>query len=99
MKPTARIVNLGRGSAIDEVALVRALERNALGGAALDVTTDEPLPPESPLWTAPNLFITPHTSALSSRLWQRETDLLVELLERWFAGRGLCNQVDLKKGY
>jgi phosphoglycerate dehydrogenase-like enzyme len=99
MKPTARIVNLGRGSAIDEVALVRALERNALGGAALDVTTDEPLPPESPLWTAPNLFITPHTSALSSRLWQRETDLLVELLERWFAGRELRNQVDLKKGY
>jgi D-2-hydroxyacid dehydrogenase (NADP+) len=99
MKRTARIINLGRGSAIDEVALVRALRRGELGGAALDVTTDEPLPAESPLWTTPNLFITPHTSAVSSRLWQRETDLVLELLERWFAGRELINQVDLQKGY
>lgn len=99
MKRTARIINLGRGSAIDELALVNALVRGKLGGAALDVTTVEPLPAESPLWTAPNLFITPHTSAVSSRLWQRETDLLVQLLERWFDGRELFNQVDLKKGY
>ena len=69
------------------------------GGAALDVTEIEPLPGESPLWTAPNLFITPHTSAISSRLWQRETDLLVQLLERWFDGRELFNLVDLNKGY
>jgi phosphoglycerate dehydrogenase-like enzyme len=99
MKRTARIINLGRGSAIDESALARALERGELGGAALDVATEEPLPAESPLWTAPNLFITPHTSAVSSRLWQRETDLLVQLLERWFDGRELFNRVDLTKGY
>jgi phosphoglycerate dehydrogenase-like enzyme len=99
MKRGARLINLGRGSAIDENALVSALESGQLGGAALDVTDIEPLPPESPLWTAPNLFITPHTSAISSRLWHRETDLIVTLLEQWFAGRDLSNRVDLTKGY
>jgi phosphoglycerate dehydrogenase-like enzyme len=99
MKRGARLINLGRGSAIDEAALVRALERGLLGGAALDVADAEPLPAESPLWNAPNLFITPHTSAISSRLWQRETDLIVYLLEQWFAGKELSNRVDLKKGY
>ncbi len=99
MKRGARLINLGRGSVLDEAALVRALESGQLGGAALDVTDTEPLPPESPLWTAPNLLLTPHTSAISNRLWQRETNLLVELLERWFAGRELFNLVDLSKGY
>jgi phosphoglycerate dehydrogenase-like enzyme len=99
MKRGARLINLGRGSVLDEAALVRALESGQLGGAALDVTDNEPLPAESPLWTAPNLLLTPHTSAISNRLWQRETDLLVELLERWFAGRELFNLVDLSKGY
>ena len=99
MKRGARLINLGRGSAIDEAALARALERGLLGGAALDVTDSEPLPAESPLWNAPNLFITPHTSAISSRLWQRETDLIVHLLEQWFAGKELSNRVDLTKGY
>jgi phosphoglycerate dehydrogenase-like enzyme len=99
MKPGARLINLGRGSAIDEIALARALETGQLGGAALDVTEPEPLPAESPLWAAPNLFITPHTSAISNRLWQRETDLLVQLLQRWFDGRELLNKIDLAKGY
>jgi phosphoglycerate dehydrogenase-like enzyme len=99
MKRGARLINLGRGSIIDETALVRALETGQLGGAALDVTDVEPLPPDSPLWTAQNLFITPHTSAVSSRLWQRETDLLVHLLDQWFGGRELSNRVDLAKGY
>jgi phosphoglycerate dehydrogenase-like enzyme len=99
MKRGARLVNLGRGSALDDAALVRVLESGGLGGAALDVTDVEPLPVDSPLWTAPNLLITPHTSAISSRLWQRETDLIVQLLERWFDGRELFNLVDLSKGY
>jgi phosphoglycerate dehydrogenase-like enzyme len=99
MKRGARIINLARGTLLDDVALLRALESGHLGGAAIDVTEPEPLPPDSPLWTAPNLFITPHTSAISSRLWQRETDLLVQLLERWFAGRELFNKVDLANGY
>jgi phosphoglycerate dehydrogenase-like enzyme len=99
MKPGARLINVGRGSLLDEKALIHALEKGALGGAALDVTSVEPLPPESPLWKAPNLFITPHTSAVSDRLWHRETALLMDLLERWFDGREMFNQIDFARGY
>ncbi len=99
MKPGARLINVARGSLLDEEALVRALKEGRLGGAGLDVTATEPLPPESPLWKTPNLFITPHTSAISERLWERETSLLIELLERWFDGRELTNRVDFTRGY
>jgi phosphoglycerate dehydrogenase-like enzyme len=99
MKRGARLINIGRGSLLDEAALIAALESGALAGAALDVTSIEPLPPESALWKAPNLLITPHTSALSDRLWQRQTALLVDLLERWFSGREMFNQVDFARGY
>jgi phosphoglycerate dehydrogenase-like enzyme len=99
MKPGARLINVGRGSLLDEAALIRALENGTLAGAALDVTSVEPLPPNSPLWKAPNLFITPHTSAVSDRLWHRETALLVDLLERWFDGREMFNQIDFVRGY
>jgi len=84
---------------LDEAALLWALEEGKLGGAALDVAASEPLPPESPLWKAPNLLITPHTSAISNRLWERETSLLMELLDRWFDGRELLNRVDFSRGY
>jgi len=99
MKPGARLINVGRGSLLEQAALIDALEKGALAGAALDVTAVEPLPSDSPLWKAPNLFITPHVSAVSDRLWQRETDLLINLLERWFDGRELFNQVDFARGY
>jgi phosphoglycerate dehydrogenase-like enzyme len=99
MKRGARLINVARGSLLDEAALVRALEGGALAGAALDVASTEPLPPESPLWQAPNLFLTPHTSAVSDRLWERETALLLELLERWFDGCELFNRVDFARGY
>ena len=99
MKPGARLINVGRGSLLDENALVQALESGALGGAALDVAQTEPLPAESPLWKAPNLFITPHTSGVSDRLWERQTAILIELLERWFDGRELFNRVDFARGY
>jgi phosphoglycerate dehydrogenase-like enzyme len=99
MKRGARLINVGRGSLLDEEAMIRALENGALGGAAIDVAQTEPLPADSPLWKAPNLFITPHTSALSGRLWHRQAALLLELLERWFDGRELFNRVDLSRGY
>ncbi|HLZ90744.1 MAG TPA: D-2-hydroxyacid dehydrogenase [Candidatus Acidoferrum sp.] len=99
MKRGARLINVGRGSLLDEAALRRALESGALAGAAVDVAGTEPLPPESPLWKAPNLFITPHTSAVSDHLWVRQADTLVQLLERWFDGRELFNQVDFNRGY
>jgi phosphoglycerate dehydrogenase-like enzyme len=99
MKRGARLINVGRGSLLDEAGLVVALENGTLSGAAIDVTETEPLPLTSPLWHAPNLFITPHTSAVSDRLWLRETALLLELLERWFDGRELSNRVDFERGY
>jgi phosphoglycerate dehydrogenase-like enzyme len=99
MKRGARLINVGRGSLLDEAALIRALESGALGGAALDVAQTEPLPSESPLWKAPNLFITPHTSGVSDRLWDRQAAILIDLLERWFDGRELFNQVDFARGY
>jgi phosphoglycerate dehydrogenase-like enzyme len=99
MKRGARLINVSRGSLVDEKELVCALENGTLAGAAIDVAETEPLPADSPLWKAPNLFITPHTSALSDRLWQRQTALLVELLERWFDGREMFNRVDLARGY
>lgn len=99
MKAGARLINIGRGSLLDEAALLRALQTGKLAGAALDVTAAEPLPPDSPLWKAPNLMITPHTSAVSHELWKRETELLLQLLERWFDGREMFNQVDFALGY
>ena len=99
MKRGARLINVGRGSLLDEAALIAALENGSLGGAALDVTGIEPLPEGSPLWKAPNLLITPHTSGVSDRLWERQTAILMELLGRWFEGRELFNQVDLSRGY
>ena len=99
MKPGARLINVARGSLLDEAALVHALESGALGGAALDVASTEPLPPESPLWKVPNLMITPHTSAVSDRLWVRHTEILIKLLERRFVGREMFNRVNLERGY
>jgi D-2-hydroxyacid dehydrogenase (NADP+) len=99
VKTGSRLINIGRGALLDEAALVRALEAGVLAGAALDVTGIEPLPADSPLWKAPNLFITPHTSAVSDRLWDRETALLLDLLEHWFDGRELFNLVDFERGY
>jgi phosphoglycerate dehydrogenase-like enzyme len=99
MKRGARLINVGRGSLLDEAALLRALESGALAGAALDVTGTEPLPHDSRLWKAPNLFITPHTSGVSDRLWIRQAAILVQLLERWFDGRELFNRVDFNRGY
>jgi phosphoglycerate dehydrogenase-like enzyme len=99
MKRGARLINVARGSLLDETALLTALESGALGGAALDVTGREPLPPESPLWRARNLFITPHTSAISERLWDRETELFLKLLDQWLSGKELSNRVDFSRGY
>lgn len=99
MKPTAFLINVARGSLIDEAALIETLERHAIAGAALDVAEQEPLPPESPLWSLDNVFITPHISAVSEYLWNRQTELLLDNLDRWFSGRELRNLVDLKRGY
>ena len=99
MKPSAYFMNVSRGALVDEPALISALEQRKIAGAALDVASQEPLPPENPLWKLDNAFITPHMSAVSEHLWERQTDLLMENLERWFAGDELLNRVDLNRGY
>ena len=99
MKASAYFLNVSRGALVDEPALISALEQRNIAGAALDVASQEPLPPESPLWRLDNAFITPHMSAVSEHLWERQTNLLMENLERWFAGDALLNRVDLNRGY
>jgi phosphoglycerate dehydrogenase-like enzyme len=99
MKPTSYLVNVARGSLVDEAALAKALGCGSIAGAALDVTEQEPLPAESPLWRMENVLLTPHISAASELLWDRQTELLLENLERWFSGRELRNLVDFKRGY
>jgi D-2-hydroxyacid dehydrogenase (NADP+) len=99
MKSSAYFINVARGALVDEPALIAALERRAIAGAALDVASHEPLPPESPLWKLDNAFITPHMSAVSDQLWNRQTDLLMQNLDRWFSGEELLNRVHLERGY
>lgn len=99
MKRGARLINIARGSLLDESALLAALQNAHLSGAALDVASAEPLPADSPLWKAPNLFLTPHVSGVSDHLWQRETELLLGLLDDWFAAKELSNRVDVLRGY
>jgi D-2-hydroxyacid dehydrogenase (NADP+) len=99
LKPTTILINVARGSLIDEPALVAALQTRAIAAAGLDVASQEPLPPESPLWSLGNVLITPHISGVTERHWEREAELLIDNLERWFSGRPLRNQVDLSRGY
>ena len=99
MKPTAYFLNIARGTLVDVPALLEALRAKRIAGAALDVTEPEPLPRESPLWELDNLIITPHLSALSERLWHRQAALLLDNLDRFFAGRELLNLVDKQRGY
>ncbi len=99
MKPTAWVVNIARGPIVDEAALAEALAAGRLGGAALDTFTKEPLPADSPLWTLPNVVITPHTSNSSPRVRERTLALFVENVRRYKAGEPLLNQVDFEVGY
>ena len=101
MKPTAIIVNVGRGTAIDSDALAEALKAHKLGGAALDVTDPEPLPADHPLWDCENCLITPHTSGL-----KRQADPFAKIcrratvnLENFLAGKPLESAVDVDTGY
>lgn len=99
MKPTAYFINVARGSLVDEGALTHSLLTHAIAGAALDVTSEEPLPPESPLWKLDNVLITPHVSAATEQMWERQTKLLTDNLVRWFTGQELRNRIDLSRGY
>jgi phosphoglycerate dehydrogenase-like enzyme len=99
MKPDSCLINVGRGQLVDETALALALRERKIGGAALDVFPKEPLTADSPLWDVPNLLITPHTAALTDKLWGRHYDLFSENLRRYLAGEALLAGVDKRKGY
>ncbi len=86
-------VNVGRGTLVDEPALIDALERGHLRGAALDVASAEPLPAENPLWSAPNIAISAHCSAAPSALFVNLNRLWVDQTRRWLAGEPLVNLV------
>jgi phosphoglycerate dehydrogenase-like enzyme len=97
LPPTALFVNVGRGSAVDEPALIKALETGRLAGAVLDVFEQEPLPAEHPFWQTQNLFITSHTSAPSFP--EQIAAVFVENYRRFTAGQPLKYQVNFEKGY
>jgi len=86
MKPGAFLVNVARGDIVDQGALIRALRDNHIGGAVLDVATPEPLSADDPLWDAPNLWLTPHTSGDSDEGWQRGMDLFCSNLRLFLDG-------------
>jgi phosphoglycerate dehydrogenase-like enzyme len=99
MRRDAWLVNLGRGDLVQEPALVDALTSEAIGGAALDVFTREPLPAASPLWELPNVIVSPHMSG-DSRGWDRTlTGLFLAQLKRYRAGQPLANVVDKNLGF
>ncbi|MBP5464415.1 MAG: D-2-hydroxyacid dehydrogenase [Treponema sp.] len=97
----AYVINVGRGSAIDEAALAERLEGGQLAGAALDVLQTEPLPPESPLWKTKNLLITPHVSGIMMLPYtkDRNVDLFLEDLHNFMKGKALRGLVDRTLGY
>ncbi|MFK4064834.1 D-2-hydroxyacid dehydrogenase [Streptomyces sp. NPDC029674] len=99
MQPSARFINIGRGLLVVEADLVEALSKRWIAGAALDVFEHEPLPADSPLWTAPGLLVSPHMSG-DTVGWRDELGAqFVGLYEEWAAGRPLTNVVDKERGY
>lgn len=99
MRPDAWLINIARGRLVDQGALLRALRNGKLGGAVLDTLWEEPLPASSPLWDAPGLIITPHTSWSSGRVLDRSIELFCDNLVRYREGRELLNVVDPEAGY
>jgi len=99
VKPGITIVNVGRGSTVDEPALVKALQEGRVGLAVLDVVAVEPLPQESPLWTLPNVLIAPHTAAISPHEPRLIAELFVDNARRFLDGRPLLNRVNTHEFY
>ena len=101
MRPDAWLLNVGRGALVDQPALVEALDDGTIGGAWLDVTTPEPLPPDDPLWRARNALVAPHVSGMGDldALWHQSALLLAEQLRRDLAGEPKLNLTSGSAGY
>jgi len=99
MKDDAFFINIGRGESVVTAALTAALQAGTLGGAGLDVTDPEPLPPGHPLWSMPNVVITPHIATSSDFRGDRTVTLVVENARRYARGDALLSVVDLAAGY
>jgi phosphoglycerate dehydrogenase-like enzyme len=99
MRRNAYLVNIARGRVIDEQALIRALREGWIAGAGLDVTEEEPLPSESPLYAMPNVILTPHISGNSAHYDTRLAALFAENLKRYRNGQQLRNRYDPSRGY
>ena len=100
VKPGAVFINLGRGPVVDDAALIQALKSQKLKGAALDVFSEEPLPPNSEYWDLPNILISPHNMDQTSTFMHEATEFFVrENLPRFMVGEDLLNPVDPELGY
>jgi len=99
MKSEAVLINVARGQVVVEADLVESLSSGQLAGAGLDVTEVEPLPGSSPLWSMPNVIITPHIGAQSARRVDDTTDFFCGNLRRWLDGKPLLNLVDKRLGF
>jgi phosphoglycerate dehydrogenase-like enzyme len=99
LRADAWLINVGRGDIFEEQALLEALREQRFGGAVLDVTWREPLEPTSPLWTMPNVIVTPHVAGLSPTTWDALAELFAQNLRRYLAGEPLLNLVDNERGY
>jgi phosphoglycerate dehydrogenase-like enzyme len=100
VRPTAWIINIGRGGLIDQRALIAAATRGAIGGAFLDVTDPEPAPPDDPIWSTPNVLVTSHVSGRAqTRTTERAASLFLENLARYRSSQPLVNTVNFDHGY
>lgn len=99
LRSSAYVINVSRGQVINEEALTEALRNNTIAGAALDVFNEEPLPKDSPLWTLPNVFITPHCAGSSENRWKRTYELWRDNLRRFLRGERLENTVEKNRGF
>ncbi len=99
MKPTAYLINVTRGGIVDEPALASALHAGQIAGAGLDVTEVEPLPADSPLWTAPNLILTPHRAGASQHRPRMIVEFFQQNLARYLRGEQPLNLVDKRRGF
>lgn len=97
LAPGAVLINVGRGTAVVDADVIRALEAGRLAAAVLDVFREEPLPPGHPFWTTPNLYVTPHVAAVTQA--SALAELFLDNLARYEAGQPLAHRVDAERGY